>query len=104
MQTEMKSWGECIVLEDTVQHKISKVLLYPRENISSQSPENGYTWILISEGVGCITSEGVVNICEGKDSVIIPKGIQYAIKNPLDEPFVYIEVQQKTDLRRMLSE
>lgn len=104
MQTEMKSWGAYIVLGDTAHHKISKVLLYPKENLSFQSPEDVETWILISSGVGCITSEGFVAICEGKDSVIIPKGLRYTIKNPLDESFVYIEVQQKTDLRKVLSE
>jgi mannose-6-phosphate isomerase-like protein (cupin superfamily) len=95
MQTEMMSWGECIVFEETACHKISKVLFYPKVYFFSQSPENGDIWILISAGVGCITSEGIVKNCQVGDSVIIPKGIRYTIKNPLDEFFEYIEVLHK---------
>jgi mannose-6-phosphate isomerase-like protein (cupin superfamily) len=93
MQTKIKSWGECIVLEDTAYHKISKVLFYPKENLFSQSPDNVDIWILISSGVGCITSEGIVKNYHVGDSVIIPKGIRYSIKNPFNEFFAYIEVQ-----------
>lgn len=104
MQTEMKSWGECIVLEDTAHHKISRVLFYPNENLFSESPGNAELWILISAGVGCITSEGIVKNCQVGDSVIIPKGIRYTIKNPLDEFFEYIEVLHKIYVRRVLLE
>jgi quercetin dioxygenase-like cupin family protein len=72
------------------------VLFYPNENLFSQSPENGEIWILISAGVGCITSEGTVKNYQVGDSVIIPRGIRYTIKNPLDEFFVYIEVHYKS--------
>jgi mannose-6-phosphate isomerase len=94
--TEERPWGAFIVLEDTPEHKVKRLILHPGKRISYQRhTKRTEHWVIIS-GVADITLDDATSRHVPGDTILIVQGSKHRLANPGDEPLTVIEVQRGT--------
>ncbi len=94
--TEDRPWGQFIVLEDTHNHKVKRLILHPGKRISYQRhARRTEHWVVIA-GVAEITLDDATTRHVPGDTILIAQGSKHRLANPGDEPLMVIEVQRGT--------
>jgi len=94
--SEDRPWGRFIVLEDTPNHKVKRLILHPGKRISYQRhTQRTEHWVVIA-GIADITIDDVTTRQVPGDTILIVQGSKHRLANPGDEPLMVIEVQRGT--------
>ena len=90
----IRPWGDYVVLEDAVSHKVKRIVVKPHRRLSYQDHlKRSEVWTIVS-GVGRITLDGEVNDYKSDQVIQIPQGMKHRIENPsTEEDCVFVEVQ-----------
>lgn len=96
LEHDVRPWGEYWVLEDTENHKVKRILVYPGQRLSLQYHQHrAEVWTVVS-GVGTITINEEIKDFKAGEVAQIPLGAQHRMENKTNEPVVFIEVQHGT--------
>ena len=94
--SEDRPWGRFIVLEDTPNHKVKRLILHPGKRISYQRhKQRTEHWVVIA-GIADITIDDTTTRQVPGDTILIVQGSKHRLANPGDEPLMVIEVQRGT--------
>lgn len=96
MEHDIRPWGEYWVLDESENYKVKRILVYPKGRLSYQYHfKRSEIWTIV-EGIGKVTLNDEVIICNVGDVIKIPQGTKHRIENAEDFPCVFIEVQHGT--------
>ncbi len=94
--SEDRPWGKFIVLEDTLTHKVKRLIVHPGKRISYQRHQKRTEhWVIIG-GTAHITLDDVVTVHMPGDTILIAQGTKHRLANEGDEILVLVEVQRGT--------
>ncbi len=88
-----RPWGYYVVLSDLDDHKVKRIVVYPRKRLSLQSHKRRSEHWMVVSGKGAVTLDSREIELKPGDSVDIPVGTRHRMTNREDEPVVFIEVQ-----------
>ena len=90
---ENRPWGYFQVLADESNHKVKRIVIFPKQRLSLQChSQRAEHWHII-DGKAIVTrNQDTISLSVGQ-SVDIPKGVKHRIQNPGHENLVFIEVQ-----------
>jgi len=90
-----RPWGYYVVLADEADHKVKRIVVWPRKRLSPQRHHRrSEHWHLI-RGKAIVTLDDKQILLEAGESVDIPKGAAHRIQNPEpEEHLAFIEVQR----------
>lgn len=90
---EHRPWGYYEVLEDTPDHKVKRITVYPGKRLSLQRHgKRDEHWYLL-EGSAVVTIGCTEQELGKNDSINIPRGTVHRILNRGPENVIFIEVQ-----------
>ena len=88
-----RPWGYYEVLADEPDHKVKRIVVYPRKRLSLQKHnKRSEHWFVLS-GQGIVTLDGERLNKKGGESVNIPCGSSHRIENTGTVDLKFIEVQ-----------
>jgi mannose-6-phosphate isomerase-like protein (cupin superfamily) len=94
LQTDHRPWGHYVVLADEPDHKVKRIVVAPGQRLSLQRHRRrAEHWFVVS-GLAVVTLDEVDLPREAGQHVDIPLGAWHRIRNPGDQPLVFIEVQR----------
>nr|HMN69684.1 cupin domain-containing protein [Bdellovibrionales bacterium] len=102
---ETRPWGGFVVLADQREFKAKKITIDPGGQLSYQShTKRAEHWVIIS-GTAEFTLNDAKRIVKPGESVYVPIGAKHRMRNPGDEPLIFVEVQTgsyfgEDDIRR----
>jgi mannose-6-phosphate isomerase-like protein (cupin superfamily) len=88
-----RPWGYYLVLEDELDHKVKRIVVYPGARLSLQRHQHRAEHWLIVQGRAEITRNDETMNLESGQSIDIPQGAWHRIRNPGTENMAFIEVQ-----------
>ena len=88
-----RPWGYYEVLEDRPLHKVKRIVVHPGQRLSLQMHHRRAEHWLVIGGVGLVTRDDDEILVSSGEAIDIPRGARHRIRNPGDEPCVFIEVQ-----------
>lgn len=90
---ERRPWGYYEVLSDLPDHKVKRIVVYPKKRLSLQRHSRRFEhWTVISGSPTVTVDDDEVRLGPG-ESIEIPRGARHRILNPGDDLVVFIEVQ-----------
>lgn len=93
---ENRPWGSYEVLLDDPIVKVKRIIVNPKQQLSYQYHQHrSENWTIVS-GVAEVVLDDVVHVLHPSEHIFIPQGAKHRIRNPFDEPVVFIEVQTGT--------
>ena len=93
MVTRKPPWGTVTVLEKGNGYCINRIVVQPREHISTQIHHHrSEHWIIVS-GTAKVICNGQEKLLKQKESTYVPMNARHRIENPGVIPLVIIEVQ-----------
>lgn len=93
---EHRPWGSYEVLLDDEHVKVKRIIVNAKQQLSYQYHQHrSENWTMVS-GVSEVVLDDVVHTLHPRDHIFIPQGAKHRIRNPYDEPVVFIEVQTGT--------
>lgn len=96
MEHDVRPWGEYWVLEDSISHKVKRILVNPGGRLSYQYHfKRSEVWTVV-DGKAIITLDGVEKEYKIGDVAIIPQGVKHRVENRTEKPLSFIEVQYGT--------
>jgi mannose-6-phosphate isomerase len=90
---EQRPWGYFCVLADEPDHKVKRIVVFPKQRLSLQRHLHRREHWYIVQGSAVVTIDGDQIPLEGGQSVDVPQGAWHRIMNTGDENVVVIEVQ-----------
>lgn len=88
-----RPWGYYVVLSDMDDHKVKRIVVYPKKRLSLQSHRRRSEHWLVVSGTGVVTlNSDQIRLSPG-EAVDIPVGARHRMSNPGEEPVVFVEVQ-----------
>ena len=92
-QKEIRPWGYFQVLSDKANHKVKRVVIFPKQRLSLQRHNHRKEhWHIIEGEAIVIRNQETISLIAGQ-SVDIPKASKHRIENPGNENLTFIEVQ-----------
>jgi mannose-6-phosphate isomerase-like protein (cupin superfamily) len=88
-----RPWGFYEVLEDRPLHKVKRIVVHPGQRLSLQLHHRRAEHWLVIGGAGLVTRDDDEILVSSGEAIDIPRGARHRIRNPGDEPCVFIEVQ-----------
>jgi mannose-6-phosphate isomerase-like protein (cupin superfamily) len=88
-----RPWGYYRVLEDELDHKVKRIVVYPGERLSLQRHRHRSEHWMIIQGRGEITRNQETVIMECGQAIDIPQGAWHRVRNLGPENLAFIEVQ-----------
>ena len=88
-----RPWGFYEVLEDEPEHKVKRIVVHPGERLSLQLHHRRAEHWLVIGGEGLVTLDDDEILVPSGQAVDIPRGARHRVRNPGQEPLVFIEVQ-----------
>ncbi len=93
---EIRPWGRFEILRDTETFKSKVIEVDPEQRLSYQSHRHrAEHWVIVRGRPEVVVDDRVLALGPG-DHVFIPRGARHRIRNPTDEPVVFVEVQLGT--------
>ncbi len=93
---EQRPWGSYEVLLDASNVKVKRIIVQPHQQLSYQYHQyRSENWTIVA-GVAEVVLDDVVHTLIPSEHIYIPQGAKHRIRNPFDEPVVFIEVQTGT--------
>jgi len=93
---ETRPWGGFEILADEKTHKTKRVTIDAGAQLSYQShTKRSEHWVVISGRAEVILNEKTIPLMPG-ESIHIPVGAKHRMRNPGDQPLVFVEVQTGT--------
>jgi mannose-1-phosphate guanylyltransferase/mannose-6-phosphate isomerase len=93
---ETRPWGGFEILADEKTHKTKRVTIDAGAQLSYQShTKRSEHWVIISGRAEVILNEKTIPLSPG-ESIHIPVGAKHRMRNPGDQPLVFVEVQTGT--------
>ena len=93
---EVRPWGRFEILRDTESFKSKVIEVDAGQRLSYQSHRHRSEHWVIVEGRPEVVLDGRVLALEPGEHVFIPQGARHRIRNPTDQPVVFVEVQLGT--------
>ena len=90
---DVRPWGNYTVIDDSVDHKVKRILVDPGRRLSYQRHARRAEHWFVVRGVGTVTLDGKEVPVAAGTAIDIPTGAAHRIENPGDGPLVFIEVQ-----------
>jgi mannose-6-phosphate isomerase-like protein (cupin superfamily) len=90
---EYRPWGYYQVLEESVSHKVKRIVVNPGKRLSLQRHRHRAEHWYAVEGRGLATIDGKETILERGNAINIPQGALHRVAALSPEPFVIIEIQ-----------
>ena len=88
-----RPWGYFRVISDEPDHKVKRIVVYPRKRLSLQRHRlRAEHWFVLSGEVVVTRGSEEIPLVAG-ESIDIPKGALHRVMNPGTEDAVIIEVQ-----------
>jgi mannose-6-phosphate isomerase-like protein (cupin superfamily) len=88
-----RPWGYYRVLEDELDHKVKRIVVYPGERLSLQRHRHRAEHWMIIQGKGEITRNQEIVIMECGQAIDIPQGAWHRVRNLGADNLAFIEVQ-----------
>lgn len=88
-----RPWGYYEILEDRPEHKVKRIVVHPGQRLSLQMHHRRAEHWLVIGGEGLVTLDDDEIVVPSGEAIDIPRGARHRIRNPGDEPVVFIEVQ-----------
>jgi mannose-6-phosphate isomerase-like protein (cupin superfamily) len=93
MGEDRRPWGYYVVLSDSDDHKVKRIVVYPGKRLSLQRHRRrAEHWTVISGSPVVTRGQEQIRLMPG-ESIDIPLGAMHRVFNPGHEPVVFIEVQ-----------
>ena len=93
MKTTTRPWGSFTIIHEDVICKIKIITVNPNHRLSYQYHKlRNETWVM-KEGLALITLNGVPNVYNPGETIIIPSYTLHRVENQTDDPIVFVEVQ-----------
>jgi len=90
---EVRPWGRFEVLADESDHKVKRLIVNPKSQLSYQRhTRRDENWVIVS-GQAEVVLEDKVTVLRPGQQIYIPKNHKHRIRNPGNQPLVMIEVQ-----------
>ena len=90
---DRRPWGYYEVLSHQPDHKVKRIVVFPRKRLSlQQHRKRAEHWTIISGDPVVFLGDREIRLKPG-DSIQIPKEVVHRVSNPGDEAVVFIEVQ-----------
>ncbi len=91
---DKRPWGYYEVLLDAKDHKVKRIVVYPKKRLSLQRHKRrSEHWYIVS-GKAIVTVDDRVFELSSMDCIDIPKGALHRIENVCDSNLIFIEVQK----------
>ncbi|MDD3471624.1 MAG: phosphomannose isomerase type II C-terminal cupin domain [Syntrophaceae bacterium] len=88
-----RPWGYYVVLSDLEDHKVKRIVVYPKKRLSLQSHKRrSEHWMVIS-GRGVVTLDSKEIELGPGQAIDIPVGARHRMSNNADQPVVFVEIQ-----------
>ena len=92
-ETDHRPWGYFTVLADEQDHKVKRIVVYPKKRLSLQKhKKRSEHWFVLS-GQGIVTLDGERLNKKDGESINIPCGSSHRIENNGTVDLIFIEVQ-----------
>ena len=92
-ETDHRPWGYFTVLADEQDHKVKRIVIYPKKRLSLQKhKKRSEHWFVLS-GQGIVTLDGERLNKKDGESINIPCGSSHRIENNGTVDLKFIEVQ-----------
>ena len=88
-----KPWGYYLVLADEPDHKVKRIVVYPKQRLSLQRHRHRMEHWHIVRGHCVVTRDDEVISLKVGQAVDIPQGAWHRIMNTGDEDLIIIEIQ-----------
>lgn len=93
---DRRPWGHYEILSDTDDHKVKRIVVDPGQRLSLQRHRfRSEHWHVVSGEALVTRDEEEIPVRPG-ESIDLPQGCWHRVRNPKDEPLVFIEVQRGT--------
>lgn len=90
---EVRPWGRFEILADHADHKVKRLILDPKKQMSYQVHEKrDEHWVVISGEAQILMGEKSYHLSAGQQ-IFAPRGQKHRIRNMSDAPLVIVEVQ-----------
>lgn len=91
---EVRPWGAFLVLDDGPLGKVKRITVDPGQRLSYQLHHRRKEHWFVVAGRAVVTLDGTDHEVLPGEAVDIPLGTAHRVRNPGDEPLVFVEVQQ----------
>ena len=92
-ERDERPWGEYLVLEDEVSHKVKRITVRSGKRLSYQRhSRRAEHWYVVS-GTATVTLDGDEHVLGSGEAIDIPRGSAHRMANQGDGDLVFIEVQ-----------
>ncbi len=88
-----RPWGYFCVLADEPDHKVKRIVIYPKQRLSLQRHRYRMEHWYIVHGCGVVTRDNEVIPLKAYEAVNIPQGAWHRIMNTGHENLIIIETQ-----------
>ncbi len=88
-----RPWGYYEILEDRPEHKVKRIVVFPGQRLSLQMHHRRAEHWLVIGGEGLVTRDDDEILVPSGEAIDIPRGARHRVRNPGEEPLVFIEVQ-----------
>ena len=92
-EKDHRPWGYYSVLADEQDHKVKRIVVYPKKRLSLQKHQKRSEHWFVLSGQGIVTLDGERLNKKGGESVNIPCGSLHRIENSGTVDLNFIEVQ-----------
>lgn len=92
-ESDKRPWGSYFVIENKKSYKIKRIEVEPGQRLSYQyHTKRSEAWTII-KGVAHVTLDGVEQVYNEGETVLIPVGVKHRVENVGKNKLVFIEVQ-----------
>jgi len=88
-----RPWGYFCVLADEPDHKVKRIIVYPKQRLSLQRHKHRTEHWYIAKGEAVVTCNNEEIPLKAGQAVDIPQGAWHRIMNTGDEDLIIIEIQ-----------
>lgn len=89
-----RPWGYYVILSDEANHKVKRIVVYPKKRLSLQRHRLRCEHWHVIYGEAVVTIDNKNIPLKAGESVDIPQGVSHRIENSSDKDMAFIEVQR----------
>ena len=94
LEEDHRPWGFYIVLSDEPDHKVKRIVVYPRKRLSLQRHQHrSEHWVIVKGDALVTLDDKHFRLSKGM-SIDVPAGAAHRIENTGREDLAFIEIQQ----------
>lgn len=90
---EQRPWGHYLILEDTSDHKVKRIVVHPGKRLSLQRHQHrSEHWYLLRGQASVVIGDKLIQFLPGQ-SINIPQGMKHRMANTGTDDLSFIEIQ-----------